>query len=508
MLVADRDREDSGRNLPPAPAGTPAQEGTPAPDALRRALAELPPVDILVERLAPEAEAAGVPRALLLAWIREGVQEARDTLRGAKEAAAPIAPRTREAWLRLLEDSIRERLLERRTSGLRRVVNATGVLLHTNLGRAPLPAAAQRALLEASAGYSNLEVDLDSGRRRSRLDPIRRLLPLITGAEAGFAVHNNAAAVNLVLTALAFGREVVVSRGHLVEIGGSFRLPEIMEASGARLVEVGSTNRTRLSDYARVIGPQTALLLKVHPSNFRMIGFTEEVPTGDLADLARQHGIPLLHDVGSGALNQHGPLAFDEPRVQEALEAGADLVCFSGDKLLGGPQAGILVGRKEWIDRLSRHPVARVVRLDKWTLAALEATLEAYLDPARLTSRIPLLAMLSRSEEELQGSAERLADALRGRCEADWSFTVVETLSQVGGGTLPGLDLPSRAVSLSSPGRDVDAIGQALRRAVPPVFGRIEKGRFLLDLRALLPEDEALLVEAASVLNGIPRVMP
>ena len=466
------------------------------------ALRALPPVEALRAR-AEKLGGEPVPAELLLAFAREVVDEARAEIRAAgSDPSSGTVWRHREEWLEVLGQRLQERLLERGRQVLRPVINATGVLLHTNLGRAPLPAAAQRALVGAAAGYSNLEMDLAGGRRRSRLDPIRRLLPLVTGAEAGMAVHNNAAAVYLTLTALAAGGEVVVSRGHLVEIGGSFRLPEIMEASGARLREVGSTNRTRLDDYARALGPQTALLLAVHPSNFHLVGFTEDVPARELARLAADHQIPFVHDVGSGALRQHGELVRDEPRVQDVLEAGADLVCFSGDKLLGGPQAGILVGRQRWLERLSKHPVARVVRLDKAALAALESTLEAYLDPATVTARIPLLALLSRTEAELQSLAVALADRLLRAAPAGFLVEVVETVSEVGGGSLPGLTLPSRAVALTHPSRSPDAIARSLRLGHPAVAGRIEKDRFLLDVRALLSGQDEELAAAVAALDA------
>ena len=470
----------------------------------------LPPVGDLVTRLAPETLLAGLPALLRHAWIRESIEQARATIRAAMVAEGEGAPgsgtgapgRDRAMWIDWCARFVLARAAERSRAGPRRVVNATGVLLHTNLGRAPLPASAARALFEVAGGYSNLEMDLESGRRCSRLDPLRRLLALITGAEAGIAVNNNAAAVHLALTALAAGREVIVSRGHLVEIGGSFRLPEIMAASGARLREVGSTNRTRLADYESALSPDTALLLKVHPSNFRVVGFTEEVPTRDLAAIAHRHGVPLLHDVGSGALRAHGELAFGEPTVQEALEAGADVVCFSGDKLLGGPQAGILVGRHEWIERLSKHPLARVVRLDKAALAALAGTLEAWLDPGTVRTRIPLLALLARGEEELEEIARSLAERLRAVLPAPWTIDIVSARCEVGGGTLPGIELPSRAVRLAHAGHGADAVARSLRLADPAVAGRIEDDRVLLDVRALLPGDEERIERAATVLPG------
>jgi len=515
-------------------------------------LRRLPPVDALVAAAAEAAREREVPRDLLLAYVREALEEARLAIRGVSrdgasggdqagdteqqraeaiieahdghaggpasgrdsdnprgvsilETAARDGRTTRDAWVTLLTSRVMERIDDRSRGLLRRVVNATGVLLHTNLGRAPLAARAQARLFDACAGYSSLELDLGSGRRRSRLEAIRRLIPAVTGAEAGMAVHNNAAAVYLALTALAGGREVLVSRGHLVEIGGSFRLPDIMAASGARLVEVGSTNRTRLSDYERGRSRETALVLKVHPSNFRMVGFTEEVSTKDLAAWAESHGLPLLHDVGSGALRQHGRLAFDEPLVQDSLEAGAHLVCFSGDKLLGGPQAGILAGRRELVEGLARHPVARVVRLDKSLLAALEATLEIYLDaPAELPRRIPLLGLLDRGREDVAEMAEALARALREALGEGWAMDIVETTGEVGGGSLPGVSLASKAVGLKHPDWTVDQIARALRRSDPPVVGRIERDRFLLDVRALLPGDETLVARGAKILLSAP----
>ncbi len=459
-------------------------------------LRALPPVGDLLARLEAEPRLAEVPALLRTAWARESIAEAREMIRSG-------APGTdRATWLDWCVRAVRARAEERAQAGPRGVVNATGVLLHTNLGRAPLPAAAVRALLQAAGGYSNLEMDLEAGRRRSRLEPLRRLLPLVTGAEAGIAVHNNAAAVYLALVAIAAGREVVVSRGHLVEIGGSFRLPEIMAASGARLREVGSTNRTRLSDYERALSADTALLLKVHPSNFRLVGFSEEAPTRGLADLAHAHGVPLLHDLGSGALRAHGELAFGEPTVEEALEDGADLVCFSGDKLLGGPQAGILVGKREWIDRLATHPVARVVRLDKGALAALAGTLEAWLDPQTVRTRVPLLTLLARDEAELEEMARSLAETVRSILPAPWSIDVVPSRCEVGGGTLPGIDLPSRAVRLGHPALGCDAVARQLRLADPAVAGRIEDDRLLLDMRSLLPGDEDRIGSAVRSLPG------
>jgi L-seryl-tRNA(Ser) seleniumtransferase len=373
---------------------------------------------------------------------------------------------------------------------LRRVINATGVLLHTNLGRAPLPAAAQEAVTRAMAGYANLEMDLATGRRTSRLAAVRELLRRITGAEDGLAVNNNAAAVFLALSGLARDREVVVSRGELVEIGGSFRLPDIMAASGARLREVGTTNRTRLEDYAAALTPETGLVLKVHPSNFQVTGFTESVPTTDLARLTRERGVPLVDDLGSGALLQH-PEAYrrQEPTVQAALRAGVDLITCSGDKLLGGPQAGILLGRADLIQRLRAHPIARIVRLDKVHLAALEAVLLHYLQGEPGILRIPLCRMAARSIEELGVVAGELLGHLGSLAGLGASAEAIETQAALGGGSLPGETLPSIGIALGIGTGSLDEFARRLRQGDPAIVGRIEKDRLILDLRSMTEEE-------------------
>ena len=481
-----------------------------SPDSrLAELLRQLPGVDRMLERFDATAE---VPRQVLVAWVRESLAEVRDELRrrlaSADSGGQGVGPSVSRDQLEAeVAGRIEARLHERRELALRRVVNASGVLLHTNLGRAPLCARAVRSTAEAASGYVSLELDLRTGRRRSRLDAVRQLLAQVTGAEAATVVHNNAAAVFLALTALARGREVVVSRAHLVEIGGSFRLPDIMEASGARLVEVGTTNRTRLDDYANAFTGDTAMVLKVHPSNFRMVGFTEEVSTAELSALARERNVVCFEDVGSGALTQHGSAAMDEPTVQASLKAGADLVAFSGDKLLGGPQAGILVGRAPWIDRLSGHPVARMVRLDKTDLAALEATLDAYLDPDTLPIRIPLLRMLSRSEPELDALANelstRLGAALHAIAPEQWMTRVEASTAEVGGGSLPGQSLPSRAVAVSRKSWSPDRMARNWRMTHPAVLGRIESDQFYLDVRGFLDGDLDAIIEAAKEIEQV-----
>ncbi|MCW2977331.1 MAG: L-seryl-tRNA(Sec) selenium transferase [Actinomycetia bacterium] len=351
-----------------------------------------------------------------------------------------------------------------RAPSLRRVLNATGVIVHTNLGRAPLAEEAIAQVVETARGYSNLELDLTEGTRGSRQDHVAALLRRLTGADAALVVNNNAAAVLLALAALGEGREVVVSRGELIEIGDGFRIPDVLMRSGARLVEVGTTNRTRAKDYEKAVGPDTALLLRVHQSNFRVVGFTELPRLEELAAVARRHGLPLVDDQGSGALLDLP----GEPTAKESLAAGTDLVCFSGDKLLGGPQAGIVVGRADLVERLRRHPLQRAVRADKLTLAALEGTLRLYLDTPE---RIPVLRMLAQDTATVRARAERLASLVGGSVE--------ETVGRVGGGALPLAELPSFACAVE------ESLAAPLRHGEPPVVGVVRDGKLLLDCLTL-----------------------
>jgi L-seryl-tRNA(Ser) seleniumtransferase len=360
---------------------------------------------------------------------------------------------------------------------LRRVLNATGVIVHTNLGRAPLADEARAAVARAAEGYANLEYDVEDGRRGSRQDHVEALARELTGADAALAVNNCAAATLLAAAALAAGRELVVSRGQLIEIGGAFRIPDVVAQAGARMVEVGTTNRTRLSDYARAITPDTAALLRAHPSNFRTVGFVEEVEIEALCGL----GVPVIDDVGSGVLADDVPALADEPAVRRSVRAGAAVVCFSGDKLLGGPQAGLLVGEREAIAACRRHPLARAVRIDKLSLAALEATLRLYRDPAHARTAVPVLAMLDADAETLAARARRLAEQTGG--------TVVESVARVGGGALPLLDLEGPAVALDPGPAGADALAAVLRAGDPPLVGRIQDGRLLLDPRTLTDEE-------------------
>ncbi|HET6623108.1 MAG TPA: L-seryl-tRNA(Sec) selenium transferase, partial [Gaiellaceae bacterium] len=384
----------------------------------RPTLRDLPSLD----RLLADERLSGEPHELAAAAARTALERAREEISAGRDPGP-------------LVDAVLEELAAACRPRLRRVLNATGVLVHTNLGRAPLAEEAIARVVEVAGGYSTLEYDLERGERGSRQEHLAALLETLTGAEAALVVNNNAAAVLLALAALAEGREVVVSRGELIEIGDGFRIPDVLARSGARLVEVGTTNRTRAVDYERAIGPETALLLRVHQSNFRLVGFSELPPLAELAEVARRHGLPLVDDLGSGAL---GPVG-DEPTPAESLRAGADLVCFSGDKLLGGPQAGIVVGRTDLVEQLRLHPLQRALRADKLTLAALEGTLSLAL-VADTRDRIPVLRMLHEPLESVRGRAERLAGLVGGEVE--------ETVARVGGGALPLAELPSAACAI------------------------------------------------------------
>jgi L-seryl-tRNA(Ser) seleniumtransferase len=413
-------------------------------------LRDLPSVD----RLLGDDVLAAAPRPLAVAAARAALERARGAIRDGADPGDVVA-------------SARAELERLAAPALRRVLNATGVIVHTNLGRAPLAPAALARAVDVGGSYSNLELDLESGTRGSRQAHVAAALARLTGAEAALVVNNNAAAVLLALAALAEGREAVVSRGELLEIGDGFRIPDVLARSGARMVEVGTTNRTRAADYEHAIGPDTALLLRVHQSNFRIVGFTEIPTTEELAAVARAAGLVLVDDLGSGSLADVG----DEPTAASSLAAGADLVCFSGDKLLGGPQAGIVVGRADLVERLRRHPLQRALRADKLTLAALEGTLALHEDPERARREIPVLRMLDEPVEQVRERAERLAGLIGGEVE--------ETVARVGGGALPLAELPSAACAIA------ESLAALLRVGDPPVIGVVRDGRLLLDARTL-----------------------
>jgi L-seryl-tRNA(Ser) seleniumtransferase len=484
-------------------------------EARQTALRTLPSVEELVSHPAAADLVEKHSRGLVVEAVRATLEAARrailESLRA--EAGVPGIDATPEMLV-----ARTAALLEAWSSpGLRRVANLSGVVIHTNLGRSALAESAIERVVGVARAYCNLEYQLESGTRGSRETHVEALLRRLTGAEAAFVVNNNAGAVLLLLMALAPGREALVSRGQLVEIGGSFRLPDIIRAGGVRLVEVGTTNRTRIDDYEAAIGPETALLLRVHTSNYRILGFAEEAELADLVDLGRRRGLLVADDLGSGAL--HDLDAFQgEPTVAASLRAGVDVVCFSGDKLLGGPQAGILVGRAAAIDRLRTHPVARALRLDKMTLAALEATLELYQDPARAHREIPTLRFLGRTPADTAALAAALEAAIERRCTDGFILEVEESSARAGGGSMPLTELPSHAVRIrfpqppvpgGTPDRaatpTVSALDAELRRAPLPVVARISEDSLHLDVMAM--DESDLEGVAESVAWAITRLV-
>jgi L-seryl-tRNA(Ser) seleniumtransferase len=454
-------------------------------------LRELPPVDEVLG-LIPAAAKQSLPHKVIVDQIRTAIAEIRkQVLAGQLADPEDLTPQ-----------QVAELALKKAYGywqpNLRPVINATGVVLHTNLGRAVLSSQAREAIYIITKGYSNLELDLETGERGSRYSHVVELLCQLTGAEAALVVNNNAAAVLLALNTLAQGKEVIVSRGQLVEIGGSFRVPEVMSASGARLVEVGTTNKTYQRDYRKAITEDTALLLKVHPSNYRIMGFTQETSLEDLVALGAETGLPVMEDLGSGFLVDLRPYGITgEPTVQEEIKAGADIVTFSGDKLLGGPQAGIIVGKKKYVDQMAKNQLTRALRVDKLTMAALEATLRAYLwEPEQTIEMVPILKMLTVKSEILQKRAATLAVKLQNSLEDKVQVSIEPGVSQAGGGSLPMLELPTTLVTLRPGGGRVDKWAARLRQGTPAVMVRIADGKLVLDVRTVLEEEEESLLEA------------
>ncbi|MCP4775389.1 MAG: L-seryl-tRNA(Sec) selenium transferase [Planctomycetaceae bacterium] len=379
---------------------------------------------------------------------------------------------------------------------LRPVINGTGIILHTGLGRAPLAKSAIESVQSISEGYASVEVDVRTGERGQRIKSVEKLLCELTGAEAAAVVNNNAAATMLALSAMAAGQEVIVSRGQLIEIGGSYRLPDVMECSGAKLREVGTTNKTHLFDYQRAINEETGALLKVHPSNFEVVGFTKTVSTKEMVTLAAEHGLPVIDDVGSGALIDFSEFGLmDEPVVSQSIKDGADVVLFSGDKLIGGPQCGIIIGKKKYIDTILSNPLMRAMRVDKMTLAALSATLRIYRDEDRARTEIPILRMLSMPKENLKLRAEKVVAQLSHLAELE-TCEAVEADSMLGGGSLPTQKLSTWCVALTPKTHSVDSLSAGLRNSEPSVIGRVQKERYYLDMRTVQPSQDAGLVEA------------
>ena len=459
----------------------------------------LPSVASLLASEAARGLLRSHPRTVVVDALREVVAAARAA------AVEERVPLSREEWTDRILSMLPGEIASRESLPMRRVINAAGVVVHTNLGRAPLPGEALAAVLDTARGYSNLEFDLAAGERSSRLSHVEGMLLALTGAECAHVVNNNAAAVLLCLACHARGREVIVSRGELVEIGGSFRIPDIMAESGARLVEVGTTNRTRLSDYENAVTGQTALLLKVHPSNFSIHGFTGEVRTADLVRLGERAGIPVMEDQGSGALIDLMPFGIPGAlSLRQVLASGPGIVTASGDKLLGGPQAGIILGKEDLIAPLKKHPLSRALRVDKMCLAALSAVLRLYADERRARDRVPVLRMLLEPEERVRARARRLVRAIRAT-GAELSLAVERGGTSPGGGALPDIFLPTACVAVSHPWVREAILEERLRRGTPPVVARVGKGKVLLDLRTVRDDEVpelAAAVASASVHEG------
>ncbi len=449
-------------------------------------LLESPPLKSLVDRVSHNVVVSGV--RTFLDDFRNDVRD------GSIEIKVPSPSE--------LASRIADWISKDEQPSLRPVINATGILLHTGLGRAPIADEAVREMSQIAGHYASVEIDLPSGERSQRVFAVEKLLCELTGAEAAVVVNNNAAATLLTLTAIAYEREVVVSRGQLIEIGGSFRLPDVMTSSGARLHEVGTTNKTRIGDYAAAINENTAALMNVHTSNYVIVGFTEQATTKEMVELGHQHNLVVIDDIGSGALIDFGKYGVsDEPMASESIKAGADLVLFSGDKLLGGPQCGIIVGRRAAVQRIAKHPMMRAMRVDKVTLSALAATLRLYRDLEQAEQSIPLLSLLSTPLENLENRARRIAPQIAA-ASAVASAEAMEDRAMLGGGSMPTREIPTWCVAITPESASVDQFARSLRIASPSVFGRVQQDRLLVDLRTVLPKQDGEIVEVVSSLGG------
>lgn len=453
----------------------------------RNPLRNIPSVSELLESPQLHALVDKISHSVVVTTARNVLDEIRTEIQTA--ASEKTMPSVSD-----LVERIAKRVADGEVPSLRPVINATGILLHTGLGRAPLAEEAIEELVAVARDYASVEVDLHSGERSQRKVAVESLLRELTGAEAAMVVNNNAGATLLALAAMAPGREVIVSRGQLIEIGGSFRLPEVMAASGAVLREVGTTNKTRAEDYADAINDETAALMLVHPSNFMVVGFSATVDLAELVELGHRRGLPVIHDIGSGALIDFEQFGFqDEPMASQSIKTGADIVLFSGDKLLGGPQCGVVLGRKTLVEQIERHPLARALRVDKLTLGALAATLRLYRDPQKARRAIPLLQLLGTSVENLQNRAERLAPQIAAAHVVEKAEAVAGS-TYLGGGAIPTQELATWCISIKPAHESVDRLAAVLRAASPSVVGRIQQDRLLLDLRSVLPRQDSQLV--------------
>ena len=455
-------------------------------------LRNLPKVDQCIGNLTAEFDYK-IPTMLVKLVVQKCVDSERQRILLGEDSCRK---KSAEDWRSVFRRSLQKKL----QPNLRRVINGTGVVIHTNLGRSLLSASATQALTQAGSHYTNLEYNLETGKRGSRYSLVEEIICELTGAEAALVVNNNAAAVLLVLESLAKDKEVVVSRGQLVEIGGSFRIPDVMKKSGARLVEVGATNRTHLRDYEEAITEETALLLKVHTSNFRMVGFTSEVSAEEMVALAGKNGLAVVEDLGSGCLIDLSAFGLQkEPTVQEVINAGVDIVTFSGDKLLGGPQAGIIAGRRAVIEKIKKNPLNRALRIDKFTLASLEDILRNYYDTGLALKNIPTLAMLTQAPEEIKRKGRRLLRRLGQKISLECAVRLVATVSRVGGGAMPEYSLSSWAVELQPRHVGLNTLEQEFRSLSLPLIGRIENNGFLIDMRTVL---ESEIIELAALIVG------
>ena len=461
-------------------------------------LRSLPGVDQILESIAKEPGYEGLPRSLLTRSIRRVLDELRGSIL-ASRTSIKAEQLDRAAVLPLIYAEV-DRALEPK---LKSVVNATGIVIHTNLGRSLLAREAVENVARISASYSNLEFDLEAGRRGSRYAIVEEILCEVSGAEAGLVVNNNAGAVLLALDTVARGRKVIVSRGELVEIGGSFRIPDVMAKSGGRLCEVGTTNRTHRHDYENAIDSETALLLKVHKSNYSVVGFTKEVSLGELVELGRNHGIPVMEDLGSGTFIDFSRYGMTkEPTVQESVKAGVDIVTFSGDKLLGGPQAGLIVGKKDFIEKIKKNPINRALRIDKMTLAALESTLRLYRDEKQAVAAVPTLQMMTVPMAVLIRKADILRERLAALAPERLSIEILDLVSRPGGGSLPLLELPTKCLGIRVKGLSCNTIEHKMRRYRPPIIGRIEEDRFIMDVRTIKDTEISIIEQAFANLVG------
>ena len=458
-------------------------------DMKQNLLRKIPSVDKILDRDDVVPLCAKYSRSMVLKALQNRLDKVRISI---VDNTKP--PDDFEQMISPTSEDIEEEIVMLTSPCLKKVINATGVILHTNLGRSLLPHDVLNHLITIADSYSNLEYDVEEGKRGSRYSHVEKLLCDITGAEAAFVVNNNAAAVVLALNTLAQARETIVSRGELIEIGGSFRIPDILKRSGSLMVEVGTTNKTHLRDYETAITDKTAVLLKVHTSNYRIVGFTTEVDLPELVDLGRQQGIPVVNDLGSGSLMDFSPYGLDhEPTVQEVVKTGADVITFSGDKLLGGPQAGIIVGKRSTLESLIKNPLNRALRIDKLTLAALESTLRLYLDPDSAISKVPTLRMITMSKEELVTRTSRFREKLLNKIPDTFEVHLIEDVSQVGGGALPAQYLPTTVIALQSKTVPAHELEKRLREHEPPVIARIHNDQLRIDLRTVNEDDEEQL---------------